>query len=123
MLKMKRLRRVIVSLSLSAFCCVCMAGETPSYPGGEEALQAYLSENMQYPAIARSNGIEGVVEVSFTVKADGSIGAIKISRMIDPELEAEAIRLVKKMPAWIPADKGGKAVDSQATVKIPFILE
>lgn len=120
---MKGIRRLVVSLSLSALCGVCMAGETPAFPGGDEALQAYLTENMQYPAIARSNGIEGVVEVSFTVKADGSIGAIKISRMIDPELEAEAIRLVKKMPAWIPADKGGKAVDSEAMLKIPFILE
>lgn len=110
---------LILGLGLSV---AAYAAPTPQYPGGDEALQTYLAENLQYPEAAKANGIEGVVDVAFTVKADGSIGAIKIVRMLDPDLEAEAIRLVKGMPAWIPADKNGSPVDSQAKVQINFEL-
>ena len=98
------------------------AGPTPEFPGGEDALNKYLTDNMKYPQTAINNGIEGVVDVSFTVKADGSIGAIKIVRMVDPDLEQEAIRLVKGMPAWTPADNNGQPVDAQTQVQIKFTL-
>lgn len=98
------------------------ADSAPSFPGGQEALEKYISENMKYPKPAQDNGIEGIVTVEFTVKADGSIGQIKIARMLDPDLEQEAIRLVKQMPAWTPADKGGRAVDQTVTLPVKFVL-
>lgn len=94
-----------------------------SYPGGEEAMQKYLAEKKVYPAAAKENGIEGVVSVAFIVKADGTIGSIKIVRMIDPDLEDESIRLVKGMPKWNPATEDGVAVDSKTEIEIPFLAE
>ena len=79
-------------------------------------------EHLKYPEMARENGVEGVVDVKFTVKADGTIGNIKIARMVDPDLESEAIRLVKNMPKWQPADKDGKPVDAPASVKVNFVI-
>lgn len=99
-----------------------LAGPKPEYPGGQEALDQYLATNMKYPQTAKDNGIEGVVDVAFVVKADGTIGTIKIVRMVDPDLESEAVRLVKGMPAWIPADNGGKPIDAQTQVAVPFVL-
>ena len=107
-----------VLLSFSAF-----AASTPEFPGGKAALDEYFASNMKYPEAAKANGIEGAVDVAFTVKADGSIGAIKIVRMLDPDLEAEAIRLVKSMPKWTPADNNGTPVDAQTQVQINFVLE
>lgn len=104
------------------FSGMAFAGATPEYPGGKSALDEYIATNMKYPAAAQANGIEGVVDVAFTVKTDGSIGAIKIVRMVDPDLEQEAIRLVKGMPAWTPADKNGQPVDAQTQVQITFTL-
>lgn len=101
---------------------VTLWADSASYPGGDSAMQEYLTANMKYPAAAKQNGIEGVVNVSFVVKADGSIGTIKIARLIDPDLEQEAIRLVKNMPAWTPATNGGSAVDSTVEIAIPFQL-
>ena len=98
------------------------AGPKPEFPGGEGALKEYLSKNLKYPQSAIDNGIEGVVDVAFVVKTDGSIGAIKIVRMVDPDLESEAIRLVKGMPAWTPADKNGQPVDAQTQVEVNFVL-
>lgn len=113
-------------LALAAFVGItasALTADEPSYPGGKEALDKFIAQTMKYPAPAKANGVEGVVNVKFTVNADGTIGAIKIVRMIDPDLEQEAIRIVKKMPAWIPADKEGTPVAADATVAIPFVLE
>ena len=108
---------LLISMAMPLF-----AATEPAFPGGEEAMNKYISENLQYPAMAKENGVEGIVNVAFTVKSDGSIGSIKIVRMIDPDLEQEAIRRVKSMPQWTPADDGGNPVDATATVAIPFIL-
>ena len=105
------------------FTGMAFAGPAPEYPGGKDAMNQYLTTNLKYPETAKANGIEGVVDVAFTVKADGSIGAIKIVRMVDPDLEQEAIRLVKNMPAWTPADKNGAPVDAQTQVQVNFILD
>lgn len=104
------------------FAAAAFATATPQYPGGKEALDKYLSSNMKYPQSAIDNGIEGVVDVAFVVKTDGSIGNIKIVRMVDPDLEAEAIRLVKGMPAWVPADQNGAPVEAQTQVQVNFVL-
>ncbi|MCM1153626.1 MAG: energy transducer TonB [Muribaculum sp.] len=116
------MKKTLLSMIFGICSLACMAGATPAFPGGDAALNAYISENLKYPPTAIDNGIEGTVEVNFTVKSDGTIGAIKIVRMVDPDLEQEAIRLVKNMPAWTPADSNGVAVDAPATVKVVFTL-
>ncbi|MDE7097169.1 MAG: energy transducer TonB, partial [Muribaculaceae bacterium] len=73
-----------------------------------------------HPSI--NNGIEGVVQVKFLVKSDGALDKLSIVRLVDPDLEAEAIRLVKGMPAWIPATVNEKPIDSESSVKITFTL-
>ena len=113
---MKKLTLLLAAVLTSI---VAMAASTPQFPGGKEALDSYIKENLKYPERPKNQGIEGIVTVEFTVNADGTVGAIKIVRLVDPDLEAEAIRLVKTMPAWIPAD-GGPA---KATVEIPFLLD
>lgn len=116
---MKKLMLMAGALLLAG---AAYAGPKPEYPGGKAALDKYISTNMKYPQTAIDNGIEGVVDVAFMVKSDGSIGSIKIVRMVDPDLEAEAIRLVKGMPAWVPADKDGQPVDMQTQVEVNFVL-
>lgn len=114
---------MIALLGIAGMVAGAYASDKPSFPGGEKELKDYISTNLKYPAPAKANGVEGVVNVGFIVKADGSIGSIKIIRMVDPDLEQEAIRLVKDMPAWTPADKDGAPVDAPAEVSVPFVLE
>lgn len=109
-------------MAAAGIALAAAADSTPAFPGGQEALEQYIAANIKYPKTAADNGIEGVVGVAFTVKSDGSIGTIKISRMVDPDLEQEAIRLVKNMPTWTPAEKGGVAVDETVTLPIKFTL-
>lgn len=115
-------KKIMMAAAAAFLATAAYAGPKPEYPGGETAMQEYITENLKYPETAKDNGIEGTVDVAFTVKANGKIGAIKIVRMVDPDLESEAIRLVKGMPAWTPADNNGEPIDAQTQVQINFIL-
>ncbi|MCM1004933.1 MAG: energy transducer TonB [Prevotella sp.] len=101
-----------------------MWADTPaSFPGGDEALASYLNANVVYPKAAQENGIEGTVTVLFAVAADGAISNVRVARPLDPDLESEALRLVKGMPAWTPAtDSTGKPVKSEASLPVKFRL-
>lgn len=94
--------------------------EQPSFPGGQNALFAFLAENIVYPAMAAENGIGGRVEVEFIVEKDGSITGVHVKRGVDPLLDREAVRVVSKMPKWIPGKVGGKIVRFKYTVPVTF---
>ncbi|MDE6330748.1 MAG: energy transducer TonB [Muribaculaceae bacterium] len=117
------MKRLFLSLILSAVGFLSMMADSPaSFPGGEEAMLQYFAENTKYPEAAREFGIEGVVNVECRILTDGKIGNIKITRMLDPDLEQEAIRLIKSMPAWTPAEKGGRPVEQTVTIPVKFTL-
>ena len=63
-----------------------------------------------------------MVNVRFIVKTDGALDKFSIVRLVDPDLEAEAVRLVKGMPAWTPATVDGNPVESQGNVEVVFSL-
>ncbi len=96
--------------------------EYPSYPGGEEALYKYLGENIQYPDVARDNGITGTVVIRFVVEKDGSITKAAIAREIGGGCGKEALRVVNAMPKWKPGKQSGKAVRTEFTLPVQFQL-
>ena len=96
--------------------------QMPEFPGGYAALMKWLSDNIKYPAIAEENGIQGRVVCTLVVERDGSITDIKVSRSVDPSLDKEALRVLKKMPKWIPGKQKGKPVRVKFTVPVTFRL-
>lgn len=114
---------MIISVAVASVLGLRAEDKAAAYPGGKEAMDAFIAEKMVYPETAKENGIEGVVTVLFIVKSDGSIADIKIKRLIDADLENESVRIVKEMPKWIPGEKEGKAVDSPSEVDITFSLD
>jgi TonB family protein len=94
----------------------------PRFPGGDEAYLRWIKENINYPKECKELGIQGRVIAKIIVKADGKITDIEITRSPDERLSAEAIRLIKAMPDWIPVHKDGKAVESTCYLPIRFIL-
>ena len=97
--------------------------EMPHFPGGAAALQAFLSSNTKYPAVARENGVQGRVIVSFVVERDGSITDVRVVRSVDPSLDREASRVVRSMPRWSPGKQNGSAVRVKYTVPVVFRLQ
>ena len=97
--------------------------QMPSYPGGLSAMQKYLSDHIHYPAIAEENGIQGRVICTFVVERDGSITDVRIAKSVDPSLDKEAMRVVSKMPRWIPGKQNGSAVRVKYTLPVTFRLQ
>ena len=82
-----------------------------TFPGGDKEAAAFIKENLKYPEDA--DGAHGRVIVNIIVEEDGSISDIEIVRGVHPSLNAEAVRVVKLMPKWQPAERGGKPVRSR----------
>lgn len=97
--------------------------QTASFPGGDQALFSFIGNNLHYPSEAAEAGIQGKVIVSFVVEKDGSISQAKVIRSVDTALDAEALRVVKKLPKWVPGRNNGKPVRSQYVLPISFRLQ
>ena len=96
--------------------------EMPMFPGGEIELLKYIQSNIVYPENAKQNGVQGRVFVQFVVTPIGTIGEIRIIRGVDPELDAEAMRVVKSLPTFKPGKQGGVAVPIWYQVPVTFKL-
>jgi protein TonB len=96
--------------------------DMPSYPGGDAGLLKYIGENVEYPPIAKENGITGVVYVSYIVDKNGKVIDVKVVRGADPFLDKEAARVVKGLKGYKPGKQRGKPVPVQFTIPIRFVL-
>lgn len=94
----------------------------PMFPGGDQALIAYMSDNLVYPEEAVKKQLQGRLLVRFVVEPDGQLSQVGIHRSIHPLLDAEAVRMVKSMPRWIPARNNGVAVAAPMMLPITFKL-
>ncbi|MEM6805209.1 MAG: energy transducer TonB [Bacteroidota bacterium] len=94
----------------------------PEFPGGQAGLKRYFRRNYTYPKTARDQGIEGTVFVRFVVNADGSVSGISVLKGLGFGCDDEAIRLIRKMPKWIPGEHNGKRVPVYKTMPIGFKL-
>jgi len=96
--------------------------EMPEFPGGNDAMRAWISHNMNYPADATKAKISGTVEVNFLISSTGKVKNVTVSKPLYLSLDAEAIRVVSGMPDWKPGTQAGKPVDVQMKVPMTFIL-
>lgn len=94
----------------------------PEYPGGSAAMMRYLAQNVKYPQAAQENGRQGKVVVQFVVDTDGSIINAHVLTSVDPDLDKEALRVIKSMPRWTPGKQKGKPVRVKYTVPVNFRL-
>ncbi len=94
----------------------------PQYPGGENAMYKYISENVNYPKLAVEEAIQGTVYVGFIIEKDGSISNIETLRGVTGLLDDEAKRVIEEMPNWTPAKLKGEAVRVQYAIPIKFSL-
>ena len=82
----------------------------PMYPNGIQGVHNHISKHLIYPPNALSKGIQGTVILMFFVEKDGTIKKIEILQGVDPELNAAAVRAIKRLKTWIPGYQNGKPV-------------
>ncbi|MEZ4755710.1 MAG: energy transducer TonB [Flavobacteriales bacterium] len=99
-----------------------IAEQMPEFPGGKEALFAYIGKNLKYPEQAQEEGIEGVVYVTFVVETDGKITGVQVLRGIGGGCNEEAVRVVSGMPNWTPGMQRGKPVRVKYNLPIRYRL-
>jgi TonB family protein len=97
--------------------------EMPMFPGGDVALLKYISKHINYPEVAKENNIQGKVIVRFCVTAKGDVNQVSIFKGVSPELDAEALKVVKTLPDFKPGKQGGKPVPVWYMVPITFTLK
>ena len=97
--------------------------QMPIYEGGDAALLKYLTDSVKYPELAKKHGVQGRVVIGFIVEKDGSLTDIKVLRPVDIALDAEALRVVKGMPKWIPGCHDGQLVRVEYNVPVSFRLK
>jgi len=96
--------------------------EMPEPIGGFENMYAFLQANLRYPEVARNNNISGQVFIEFVVERDGSISGVRVLAGVYPELDQEAVRVVKILPKWKPGKQMGKPVRCFFQIPIRFTI-
>lgn len=97
--------------------------QMPEFPGGMKELMTYLKDNIKYPKAAQDKKVQGRVIVQFVVEKDGTPTEFNVVRSIDPDLDAEALRVMKEMPKWKPGMQRGQVVRVKFTVPVSFKLQ
>jgi TonB family protein len=97
--------------------------QMPEYPGGMKEMLKFLQENVKYPENAMKNNVQGRVIVQFVIEKDGTPTEFKVARSVDPDLDAEALRVLQTMPKWKPGMQRGEVVRVKFTVPVSFKLQ
>lgn len=97
--------------------------EKPSFNGGDaNEFSKWVNSRLEYPEIAKENGVQGRVTLQFTVNADGSVSNVKVLRGVDASLDKEAVRVVSMSPKWKPGKQRDRAVKVTYTFPVIFQL-
>ncbi len=98
------------------------AEQMPEFPGGAQALYQYLGKNIRYPLDMRKQKVEAKVIATFVVDAKGRIKNIEVVNKVPQQFADETIRVLKRMPVWIPGKQKGKLVNVRYTLPVDFRL-
>ena len=93
----------------------------PEFPGGNTELLKFISQNLNWPPEAADMGIQGRIICGFVIEKDGTISIVEIVKSLDRLFDAEAIRVIKRMPEWTAGKKDGKPV--RVYLMVPIIIK
>ena len=97
--------------------------QKPTFQGGDaNDFSRWISQHLDYPEIAKANGVQGRVMVQFTVQKDGTVGNVKLLRGVDPSLDKEALRVVALSPKWEPGRQRDRSVNVTYQFPVIFVL-
>jgi protein TonB len=98
------------------------ADVAPEYPGGMSALYRDIGDMIHYPETDRNLGRQGEVKLVFVVSADGRVSDVQVVRGVSPTIDAEAVRVFKRLKRWKPGTFQGRPVNTRYSIPIKFTL-
>ena len=97
--------------------------QKPSFQGGDaNDFSRWVNARLQYPEIAKENGVDGTVYLQFTIGSDGRMQDVKVLRSPDESLAREAVRVVASSPKWEPGRQRDRAVKVSYTFPVVYRL-
>jgi len=97
--------------------------EKPKFQGGDEnTFSKWVGDRIEYPEVAKENGVQGRVMLTFVVNTDGRITDVQVLRGVDPALDREAVRVVQSSPRWTPGRQRDKPVKVRYNFPVIFQL-
>ena len=97
--------------------------QKPSFNGGDaNEFSKWVNSRLVYPEIAKENGVQGRVTLSFTVEADGRVTNVRVLKGVDDSLDKEAVRVVSSSPRWTPGKQRDRKVKVTYTFPVYFML-
>lgn len=118
----KKLKSLLTKPQDSSGVIYDIADKSPEFYKGDDALPEFIFENIEYPSVAKTQNIEGVVQLSFIVETNGFVSNIKAVRGVNGGCSEEAIRVMQNSK-WKPAEKNGKHVRYRMNYPITFNLK
>jgi protein TonB len=94
----------------------------PQFPGGMAAWSAFLNRNLQAPEELEP-GEKRIVNIRFHVDADGTVTNFQIVQSGGAAFDNEVIRVLRKMPKWMPAIQGGRPIAISFTQPVAFVSQ
>ena len=102
---------------------VVIVEEKPKFMGGDEnTFNSWVLNNIEYPEVAKENGVQGRVMLTFVVNTDGRVIDVQVLRGVDPALDKEAVRAVSASPRWTPGRQRDKPVKVRYNFPVVFQL-
>lgn len=98
----------------------CFFEPQPEFPGGTFAMFKFIETNLRMPRRAKNAGISGRVFVTFLITETGEIGDVTVLKGLGFGCDEEAVRVVRLMPRWKPAEQNRKSVRVKFNLPIPF---
>lgn len=92
-------------------------------PDPRHFLKEWVYQYLKYPQSAVRNGVQGTVMVQFFIEKDGKVTDVKVTKGVDEELDAEALRVVEASPKWKPGKVAGRKVRASIVIPVEFRLE
>ena len=98
--------------------------DMPKFNGGDKSeFWKYAMKKIRYPEIAAENGVQGTVHMQFTVSKTGDVVNVIVVKGVHPDLDDEAIRVIKNSPKWEAGKQRGRAVPVIISLPMKFILQ
>jgi TonB family protein len=92
----------------------------PNYPSGNNSFYDLLSRRIKMPDAAVQKGVKGYVKLSFTVGLQGNLSDFQVQNSLGFGCDEEAIRVIKSLGNWSPAQKDGQAFVSKKSISVAF---
>jgi len=97
----------------------------PEFKGGIDSLILFITQNVKYPEWERKNNIQGTVYSQFTIDLNGKVKDVEIIKTVEGSkfINEEVLRVINKMPDWIPGKHNGKNVNVKFTLPVKFNID